>query len=421
MLHAPLILPEYTVTELSLALKKVVETGFSRICVRGEISGLKRHTSGHVYFALKDQTAVIDGVCWRGTFQTLPLSLQEGMEVLAHGRLTTYPGRSKYQIVVDHIEAAGEGALLKLVEERKKKLAAEGLFEESRKKPLPFLPQRIGVVTSLTGAVIRDILHRLEDRFPVHVLIWPVAVQGEGAAAQVAQAVRGFQKLSERPDLLIVARGGGSLEDLWAFNEEEVVRAVADSEIPVISAIGHETDVTLVDFAADKRAPTPTAAAELAVPLRSHLAQLLTQYKMRLGGRITHILSLYESQVDALRRGMPPLKVWLEDQGQRLDDYCERLIQSGKRLFEQQTLTLSHLTQRLSLAPEAVLQRKTHGFETWAQLLESYSYTRTLQRGFSFVTTSDQRLIASKENLELGQTLDIHFYDGIVRADVVEK
>ena len=282
MLPLSSTLPEYTVTELSFALKKRVETEFARVRVRGEISGLKRHTSGHVYFALKDQDAVLDAVCWRGSFQNLDLRLQEGMEVIAVGRLTTYPGRSKYQIVVEGMELAGEGALLKLLEERKRKLAAEGLFDEARKKPLPFLPQLIGIVTSPTGAVIQDMLHRLADRFPVSVQMWPVAVQGEGAAAQISCAIRGFNSLSLKPDVLIVARGGGSLEDLWAFNEEVVVRAVAESQIPIISAVGHETDVTLIDFVADKRAPTPTAAAEFAVPVRSQMAQNLLQYSVQL-------------------------------------------------------------------------------------------------------------------------------------------
>src|SRR6202171_3514705 len=269
--------PEFTVSELSSALKRTVEDAFGHVRVRGEISGFRGpHSSGHCYCALKDESAKIEAVIWKGVHRRMRFKPQEGLEVIATGKLTTYPGSSKYQIVIEAIEPAGIGALMALMEERKKKLAAEGLFDAARKQLLPWLPEVIGVVTSPTGAVIRDILHRLHDRFPRRVLVWPVRVQGEGSADQIAAAIRGFNALPEggqipRPDLLIVARGGGSLEDLWSFNEEIVVRAAADSMIPLISAVGHETDITLIDFAADKRAPTPTAAAEMAVPVRSEL------------------------------------------------------------------------------------------------------------------------------------------------------
>jgi exodeoxyribonuclease VII large subunit len=413
-------LPEYTVTELSLALKKVVETGFARVRVRGEISGLKRHTSGHVYFALKDNDSVLDAVCWRGSFSGLSLTPQEGMDVIATGRLTTYPGRSKYQIVVEGMELAGEGALLKLLEERKRTLAAEGLFDEARKKKIPFLPGLIGIVTSPTGAVIQDMLHRLADRFPTHVLLWPVAVQGEGAANQIAAAIKGFNLLPQKPDVLIVARGGGSLEDLWAFNEESVVRAVAESQIPVISAVGHETDVTLIDFAADKRAPTPTAAAEFAVPVRTQLAQTLSHYGLQLSSRFDHVLSLYESRLDALRRGLPPLGIWLDEHMQRLDDLAERFVNAQIRLVQQQTVAADHLIHRLKPALTNIIQRTNHSFEALSQLLESYSYTRTLERGFSYITGSDETLIASKSQTKPNQKVKIHFYDGGVSAEILE-
>ncbi|MDE2602896.1 MAG: exodeoxyribonuclease VII large subunit [Bradyrhizobium sp.] len=269
--------PEFTVSELSAALKRTVEDTYGHVRVRGEISGFRGpHSSGHCYFALKDESAKIEAVIWKGIHGRMRFKPQEGLEVIATGKLTTYPGSSKYQIVIEAIEPAGIGALMALMEERKKKLGAEGLFDEARKQLLPWLPEVVGVITSPTGAVIRDILHRLEDRFPRRVLVWPVKVQGEGSAEQVAAAIRGFNALPEqgkipRPDVLIVARGGGSLEDLWSFNEEIVVRAAAESMIPLISAVGHETDITLIDFAADKRAPTPTAAAEMAVPVRSEL------------------------------------------------------------------------------------------------------------------------------------------------------
>jgi exodeoxyribonuclease VII large subunit len=269
--------PEFTVSELSSALKRTVENAYGHVRVRGEISGFRgAHSSGHCYFALKDESAKIEAVIWKTAYGRMRFKPQEGLEVIATGKLTTYPGSSKYQIVIEALEPAGIGALMALMEERKRKLSAEGLFDEARKQLLPWLPEVIGVVTSPTGAVIRDILHRLKDRFPRRVLVWPVKVQGEGSAEQVAAAIRGFNALSQggripRPDLLIVARGGGSLEDLWSFNEEIVVRAAAESMIPLISAVGHETDITLIDFAADKRAPTPSAAAEMAVPVRAEL------------------------------------------------------------------------------------------------------------------------------------------------------
>src|SRR5512132_2063291 len=266
-------LVEYTVSELAFALRRTVEDNFGLVKLRGEISGFRgRHSSGHCYFTLKDENACIEAVIWKSTFIRLKFKPEQGLEVIARGRVTTYPDKSKYQIVIDELEPAGVGALMALLEQRKKMLAAEGLFHEARKKTLPYLPRIVGVVTSPTGAVIRDILHRLADRFPCHVLVWPVRVQGDGSAEEVAGAIRGFNALAEtgriaRPDLIIVARGGGSLEDLWSFNEEIVVRAAAESMIPLISAVGHETDITLIDFAADKRCPTPTAAAEMAVPV----------------------------------------------------------------------------------------------------------------------------------------------------------
>src|SRR5258707_3666555 len=269
--------PEFTVSELSSALKRTVEDAYGHVRVRGEISGFRgAHSSGHCYFTLKDEGARIDAVVWKSSLYRMRFKPQEGLEVIATGRLTTFPGKSTYQIVIEALEPAGVGALMALLEERKKKLAAEGLFDQARKQELPWLPEVIGVVTSPTGAVIRDILHRLQDRFPRRVLVWPVRVQGDGSAEQIAAAIRGFNALPEggripRPDLLIVARGGGSLEDLWSFNEEVVVRAAADSMIPFIWAVGHETDITLIDFAADKRAPTPTAAAEMAGPVRAQL------------------------------------------------------------------------------------------------------------------------------------------------------
>src|SRR6266404_6227822 len=323
-------LPEFTVSEISQAVKRTLEGNFERVRVRGEISGFKRATSGHLYFALKDEEAKLDGVCWRGTAGRLAIAPEDGLEVIATGRISSYPGRSSYQLIIESLELAGEGALLKLLEERRKKLAAEGLFDPARKKALPFLPEVIGVVTSPTGAVIRDILHRLHDRFPRHVLIWPVLVQGEGAKDQIAAAIAGFNALAPggkipRPDLLIVARGGGSLEDLWAFNEEVVVRAAAASAIPLISAVGHETDTTLIDFAADVRAPTPTAAAEMAVPVRAELLADVQQDGARLARALRAALKDRRQRLDLAR--LDPERL-----GQTMARLAERLAGLGQLL-----------------------------------------------------------------------------------------
>ena len=317
--------PELTVSELSSALKRTVEDTYGHVRVRGEISGFRGpHSSGHCYFALKDESAKIEAVIWKGVHGRMRFKPQEGLEVIATGKLTTYPGSSKYQIVIEAIEPAGIGALMALMEERKRKLGAEGLFDEARKQLLPWLPEVIGVVTSPTGAVIRDILHRLQDRFPRRVLVWPVKVQGEGSAEQVAAAIRGFNALPEggkipRPDLLIVARGGGSLEDLWSFNEEIVVRAAAESMIPLISAVGHETDITLIDFAADKRAPTPTAAAEMAVPVRSELFVEVTALARRTMICWQRSQESRRNELRAAARALPAAAELLAIPRQRLD------------------------------------------------------------------------------------------------------
>lgn len=348
----PSNLPEFSVSEVSQAIKRTLEGSFERVRVRGEISGFKRAASGHLYMALKDSDAVLDAVCWRGQAGRLSLVPEDGLEVIATGRITSYPGRSKYQIVIDSLEIAGEGALLKLLEQRRKALADEGLFDEERKRPLPFLPEVIGVVTSPTGAVIRDILHRLGERFPRHVLVWPVLVQGEGAAEQVAAAIRGFNALEtggalRRPDLLIVARGGGSLEDLWAFNEEVVVRAAAESRIPLISAVGHETDTTLIDFASDRRAPTPTAAAEMAVPVRADLLDQLQDLERRLTGAAGRLLVHRRNEVEGLGRGLPdPIRL-LGELGQRLDERVERLDLAARALVRQRGQTVAGFAARL--------------------------------------------------------------------------
>ena len=354
---------EYTVSEISGALKRAVEDQFGNVRVRGEISGYRGpHSSGHAYFSLKDDRARIEAVVWRTTMQKLRFRPEEGMEVIASGRLTTYPGSSKYQIVIDNLEPAGAGALMALIEERKRKLAAEGLFEAGRKRRLPFMPQVIGVITSPTGAVIRDILHRIKDRFPVHVLVWPVRVQGETAGPEATAAVLGFNALAAggeipRPDLLIVARGGGSLEDLWGFNDEALARAVAASRIPVISAVGHETDWTLVDFVADMRAPTPTGAAEMAVPVKAELEAGLANLYARLQTCTTRGIDRKRQALRGAARALPSPDQLLALPRRRFDEATSRLgralIVSSERKrarFQAVRLTPVMLSRRITEA-----------------------------------------------------------------------
>ena len=338
--------PEFSVTELSGAVKRMIEGEFSHVRIRGEVGRVSLPRSGHIYMDLKDDRSVIAGVIWKGVANRLSTRPEEGMEVVATGRLTTFPGQSKYQLVIEDLKPAGVGALMAMLEKRKQMLAAEGLFAPESKKPLPYLPEIIGVVTSPSGAVIRDILHRLRDRFPRKVLIWPVAVQGAKCAPDVAQAIEGFNQLTPggalpRPDLLIVARGGGSLEDLWGFNEEIVARAAAASDIPLISAVGHETDTTLIDFTSDMRAPTPTAAAELAVPVRLELLNWIDQQNARLTRALTQGVTQRGQRLRDLSRALPRVDMLLESPRQRLDSLSERLPQALTRSVQQRQIRLS--------------------------------------------------------------------------------
>jgi exodeoxyribonuclease VII large subunit len=354
--------PEYSVSEISGALKRVVEDTFGYVRVRGEISGFKRAASGHLYLDLKDANAVLNAVCWKGVASKFTFKPEDGIEVICTGKLTTYAGRSNYQMVIESMEPAGAGALMALLERRKQALAAEGLFDASRKRALPYLPQVIGVITSPTGAVIQDILHRIADRFPLHVVVCPVRVQGEGAADEIARAIAGMNNLVEggavpRPDVLIVARGGGSLEDLWAFNEEIVVRAAAASQIPLISAVGHETDTTLIDYAADVRAPTPTAAAEMAVPVRQDLLLAVKQTGLRMEQAMRRHVQHSVTRLDGLVRGMPRPSHMLEYRQQRLDDRGQRLILAMPVVLQRQHARLEKIAARL-LHPSQQLQMK---------------------------------------------------------------
>ena len=474
MNQSRLNITELTVSELSSQLKRTVEDAYGYVRVRGEISGYKGpHSSGHVYFALKDQSAKIDGVIWKGVFGRMRVKPEEGLEVVVTGKLTTYPNRSSYQIVVETLEPAGVGALMALLDERRKKFAAEGLFDEARKQLLPFLPEVIGVITSPTGAVIRDILHRLADRFPRRVIVWPVKVQGDGSAVQVAAAIRGFNDLPEagripRPDLIIVARGGGSLEDLWSFNEEIVVRAAADSMIPLIAAVGHETDVTLIDHAADRRAPTPTAAAEMAVPVRAELIAEIMSKARRALACWQRAQDHRRTEFRAAARALPSAEELLAIPRQRLDSATERLpraLRANAQLHhtqfsriagrlapqllrnqvERRRLRLDTATHRLSTALKtyretqltrvgrarervtvlsdrstratlALIANRSARLERSYQLLRAFSYQSVLQRGFALVRDDAGHPLRSATSIAAGMKLDIEFADGSVGA-----
>jgi exodeoxyribonuclease VII large subunit len=470
-------IPEWSVSELSAALKKTVEDAYGYVRVRGEVSGFRGASpSGHVYFRLKDDKAVLEAVIWKTTFNRMRVKPEEGLDVIVSGRLTTFAGSSKYQIVIDTLEPAGIGALMALLEERKKKLAAEGLFEEARKQLLPFLPEVIGVVTSPTGAVIRDILHRLADRFPRHVLVWPVKVQGESSAAEVAAAIDGFNALPElatgflprRPDLIIVARGGGSLEDLWSFNEEIVVRAAAASFIPLISAVGHETDVTLIDFASDRRAPTPTAAAEMAVPVRADLLLNVDSFARRAIACWWRCHEARWSELRSAMRALPDADEVLAQPRQRLDHAASRLSRAlhanaqihrvdfsriGGRLSPQLLRTnierrreryagmMSRLqagvaaniqVHRTRIAREAervsafgaragravrqLIAARQARAERGAQLLAAFSYRGVLARGFALVRDAASRPLHTASAVTAGMVIEIEFSDGRVGA-----
>jgi len=409
--------PALSVSELSGALKRTVEDAFGHVRVRGEISGWKRHASGHCYFTLKDDSACIDSVIWRGQAASLAFAPEDGAEVIATGKLTTYPGRSKYQVVVSRMELAGAGALMALLDKRRRSLAAEGLFDEARKRRLPFLPRTIGVVTSPTGAVIRDILHRLADRCPTHVIVWPVPVQGEGAAEKVAAAIRGFGALERRPDLLIVARGGGSIEDLWAFNEEVVVRAAAESSIPLISAVGHETDTTLIDFASDRRAPTPTAAAEMAVPVRAELATQLGQHGQRIGAALMGRLDRAAERLKLSGDRWPLPEALFAPAGQRLDEIGDRLPRALTARAAHARADLSAVAPRLQTRLiEQKIGREAERLEGLWRLAALAHPERPLQRGYVRVTTRAGATLVTAAEARAARAVDLHFADGIVPA-----
>lgn len=436
--------PEFTVSELSQALKRTIETAYDHVRVRGELGRVTIARSGHMYADIKDDKAVLNTVMWKGQVSRLPFRPEEGLEVVATGRLSTYPGRSNYQLIAEDMRPAGAGALMALLEERKKKLAAEGLFEAAHKKRLPFLPETIGVVTSATGAVIRDILHRVGDRFPVRVILWPVLVQGDRAAPQIEAAIRGFNAISgsDRPDVLIVGRGGGSIEDLWPFNEEAVARAAFESEIPLISAVGHETDTTLIDYVADARAPTPTGAAEIAVPVRSELALTLDDLAQRQKQSLVRHVRRQKERVGAAR--LPHPTRLLETRQQRFDNLSSKLESALAKMAAAKRIALStvagalrpellrgdvrRVRQRLREiairarpALDRVSKTKFDRLTSQAKLLDALSYQATLSRGYALVRAENGSLVRNAATAQSEPKLKLTFADGDTMVTTTES
>ncbi len=426
--------PEFSVSELAFSLKRTLEDNYARVCVRGELSRVSIPKSGHMYSSLKDDKSVIDAVCWKGVLSKLSIKPEEGLEVICVGRITTYPSRSNYQLIIETMELAGEGALLKMLEDRKNKLAAEGLFAKEKKRTPPFLPQKIGVITSPTGAVIRDILHRLEDRFPRHVLVWPVKVQGAGADIEVTNAINGFNALpdNQKPDLIIVARGGGSLEDLMPFNEENVVRATANSAIPIISAIGHETDTTLIDYASDMRAPTPTGAAEMAVPVRIDLIAQIKDNEMRLINGANRLISENRHKLETLSAKLGDPARLLDIRTQSLDHISDRLNHSFKNYISVKKHELLKQSAR-TLPPKQHIERARTSLNRWSEQLDHYktrtvenknnkllqlqekleilSFENILKRGYVVVRDNDNKPITQAKTLQSRQEVSLQFKD----------
>jgi exodeoxyribonuclease VII large subunit len=421
-------MPVQTVSEVAGRVKKMLESDFGGVRIRGEISGLKIHSSGHAYFSLKDRDSVIDVVCWAGQYARLKSFIQEGAEIIASGGLSLYAKSSRYQLIIETAEMAGVGAMLALIEERRKRLEKEGLFDQIHKKPLPYLPRLIGIATSPTGAVIRDIIHRIRERWPVPLVLWPCQVQGEGAASSIIHALNGLAALTPAPDMVILARGGGSVEDLWCFHDEDLVRLVANYPIPIITAVGHETDTTLVDYASDKRAPTPTAAAEMAVPVRE-------QVRLRLEEQGRLLVRLLMGKIALYPYRLAHLTLRLASIPQRLETYQQQLVkinlkQSLKHGLMRAQHTLYNIGKRLSppsLSPKQErlkfletqqqtawqhsLDRRVMAVQSLARVLNSLSYHRTLERGFT-VTLQHHKIITHKEQIQAQSTLTIRFADG---------
>lgn len=437
---------EFTVSEISQKIKNVVEQQCGYVRIKGEISGLKIATSGHGYLNLKDNNAILSAICWRHSLSRLEFKLEEGMEVVASGKITTYAGQSKYQLSIDRIEPSGTGALMKMLIERKTRLEKEGLFDKSKKKQLPFLPGKIGIVTSPTGAVIKDMLHRISDRAPCHVLLWPASVQGENASGEIVDAIKGFNNLESKikPDVIIVARGGGSIEDLWAFNEEEVVRAIYESDIPVISAVGHETDFTLADFVSDVRAPTPTAAAEFALPVIEDLKYTVSQNFLRLKDSLSKVIAHKKQIIDMCDNIISDPMRLIRMKEQNLDHITFRLMDLVPNLLEKKAMKLGNITAQMSVPKSKfemnevklssafnqfsasianLLDRKNGNLDLQSKLLHSLNYNNVLKRGFSIVK-SGEKIVTSTAMISSKEDIIIQMHDGNVNAvvkEIVEK
>ena len=430
---------EYSVSQLSNAIKTQIEEHFGYVRVRGEILQPKIAASGHCYMRLKDENSAIDAIIWRGSMNKLSHQPEEGMEIIASGRITTYPLRSTYQIIIDSFELAGEGALLKLLEDRKKMFLAEGLFEDSLKKDLPLIPEVIGVITSETGAVIKDILHRVKERFPTKIILWPVSVQGKTASEEISEAILGFNSLSENikipsPDIIIVARGGGSLEDLWAFNEENIIRAVSKSTIPIISAIGHETDTTLIDYVSDKRAPTPTAAAEMVLPVRLDLLDQLKQTQLTLSRIITQKLLSEKNNIKGLARGVPKLSFIIDQKQQQLDSFHERINLGPTRLLDHKKNELVYLksifkrsnfdleikkykeiicdnNKKLNFFNRQNYKILDNNLNHLSKRLLSVSPEKVLMRGYAIIKNTKDEVVTDSVSAEKYKNIKIQFKD----------
>ena len=428
---------EYTVSELSNSIKRLIEDNFDYVRLRAEVGRVSQPNSGHIYLDLKDDTSVISGIVWKSNVSKLEIIPEEGLEVICIGKVTTYSGQSKYQIIIEKMEPAGAGALMALLEKRKEKLSKEGLFDKDLKKDIPFLPDRIGVITSPTGAVIKDILHRISDRFPINVTIWPVKVQGDKSAEEIIDAIEGFHLLEQsnlkKPDVIIIARGGGSIEDLWGFNDENLVRKIFESDIPIISAVGHETDITLSDLVADLRAPTPTAAAEMAVPVKKDLINLVYNLSIRIKKYITNKLEFETRSLFLLDKAIPRITSLLEKYNVRYNNAQLILsvsLSSVIKIYEDNFLRkvdhlkvsilirnlkssqdqLISLVKKVILTASGLIDNKTHSIQLQSSMLDVLSYNSVLKRGFALVRDKNLKIIKNSKNLKHNEELMINFY-----------
>ena len=422
-------IPEYSVTEISKSIKQVLDDTFGYVRVRGEISGLKQAASGHVYLNLKDESAIINGIIWKSNVSRLSFQPHDGLEVICKGRLTTgysdrYPGRSDYSIHIDSLMPAGEGALMALLEQRKKKFAAAGLFDQTHKKQIPEYPHRIGVITSPTGAVIQDILHRIEERYPLNVILWPVPVQGDDSSELITQAIRGFNNIdieeSIKPDVIIVARGGGSIEDLWAFNEENIVNAVFESKIPIISAIGHETDTTLIDLVSDLRAPTPTAAAEFVTPVKSELYEVVRKAQKELDQNIEFSIDEKKQHFKLVDHKLPAnLKLFINTLNSNFLTISSRL--NTKILREQlksKIDTLNNYSNRIRISSKQYISSRIEKINSVSKLIESLSYKSVINRGYAVIRNSNKKPVQKISDILIDNEINIELKDGILEGKI---